>query len=286
MEFTQFRMFKKYVILIIVIIIFVMGFINYIENKLIFHPDNDLDSTPENYGLEYDDVAFHTDDGVKLHGWFIYSKKVSQYKDTYTLLWFHGNAGNIGHRLENIEMLCDRIPVNIFIFDYRQFGKSEGKISEKGTYLDAKAALAYLNSRKDINVEKIIFLGRSLGSAVAIDLALKEKCRALILETPFTSIKEMCKVLHPILPLHCVVRTKYDSIAKIKNVKTPVLIIHGDKDDYVPIEQGRKLYEAANEPKEFYTVPGGTHNGIYIEGGEEYFNVIKRFVNKLENVEW
>ena len=262
-----------------------MGFITYIENKLIFHPDNDINSTPKEYGLEYDDVAFHAEDGVKLHGWFIYGKKRPLDKDTYTLLWFHGNAGNIGHRLENISMLYDRIPVNIFIFDYRQFGKSEGKISEKGTYLDAKAALAYLHSRKDIDIDKIIFYGRSLGSAVAIDLALKEECRSLILETPFTSIKEMAKLLHPILPLHYVIRTKYDSITKIKDVKVPVLIIHGDKDDYVPIEQGRKLYEAVNGPKEFYTVPGGNHNDIYMAGGEEYFNVIKRYIDKLENAE-
>ena len=274
----------KSLIFIIIFILFIMVFMSFIEKRLIFIPDKDLYTTPGDWGLEYDDVTFHTEDGLKLNGWFIPGKTKSLTDDNlFTLLWFHGNAGNISHRLENIKMLYDRVHINIFIFDYRQYGKSEGKVSEQGTYIDARAALVYLKSRKDINHERIIIFGRSIGSAVAVDLAVKGKCCALILETPFTSMKDLAKYLYPFLPIGYILQTKYDSISKIRDIKVPTLIMHGDKDELVPIEQGRKLYETANEPKEFYTIPGATHNDTYVVGGEEYFDVIRRFVDKLES---
>ena len=276
-------MLKRFIIYSALITVLIMIIPKFIENKLVFYPNKSNDSTtPDAYGLEYNDVTFRTEDGLNLNGWFVPGEKSSPDDNLHTLLWFHGNAGNINRRLDNIKMLHDRVPANVFIIDYRQFGKSEGKISEQGTYLDAKAALSYLHSRKDINNEKIIFFGRSLGSAVAVDLAVKEKCCALILETPFTSIKEMGKKLYPFLfiSLHFL-RTKYDSLSKIGKIKVPTLIMHGDKDELVPIEQGKMLYEKANEPKEFYTIPGAMHNDTHIVGGEEYFDVIKNFISKL-----
>ena len=275
-------MLKRFVIYSVLIILFIMILPKFIEKGLIFHPDKGNDSiTPDAYGIEYDDVTFRTEDGLNLHGWFVPGKKSSPDEDLHTLLWFHGNAGNINHRLGNIKMLHERVPVNVFIIDYRQYGRSEGKISEKGTYIDARAALAHLHSRKEINQEKIIFFGRSLGSAVAVELALKEKCRALILETPFTSILEMGKKLYPFLPVSLLLKTKYDSLSKIRNIKVPILIMHGDKDDLVPFEHGKRLYDMANEPKEFYTIPGAGHNDTHIVGGDEYFDVIRNFVKKL-----
>ncbi len=275
-------MLKRFVVYSVLIILFIMILPKFIEKGLIFHPDKGNDSiTPDAYGIEYDDVTFRTEDGLNLHGWFVPGKKSSPDVDLHTLLWFHGNAGNINHRLGNIKMLYERVPVNVFIIDYRQYGRSEGKISEKGTYIDAGAALAHLHSRKEINQEKIIFFGRSLGSAVAVELALKEKCRALILETPFTSILEMGKTLYPFLPVSLLLKTKYDSLSKIRNIKVPILIMHGDKDDLVPFEHGKRLYDIANEPKEFYTIPGAGHNDTHIVGGDEYFDVIRNFVKKL-----
>ncbi len=276
-------MLKRFIIYSVLIILFIMIFPRFIEKRLIYHPGRSNDSTtPDVYGIEYDDVTFRTEDGLNLHGWFVPGKNPSPDDDLHTLLWFHGNAGNINHRLDNIKMLYDRVPVNVFIIDYRQYGKSEGKVSEQGTYIDARAALAYLHSRKEINQEKIIFFGRSLGSAVAVELALKEKCCALILETPFTSIKEMGKELYPFLYIGLnFLRTKYDSLSKKKGIKVPILILHGDKDELVPIEHGRKLFEEANQPKEFYTIPGALHNDTHIVGGEEYFDVIRDFVKKL-----
>ena len=275
-------MLKRFVIYSVLIILFIMIFPKFIEKGLIFHPDKSNDTaTPDIHGIEYDDVIFQTEDGLNLNGWFVPGKKTSPDTDLHTLLWFHGNAGNINRRLDNIKMIYERVPVNVFIIDYRQYGRSEGKVSEQGTYLDARAALAYLHSRKEINREKIIFFGRSLGSAVAVELALNEKCRALILETPFTSILEMGKKLYPFLPVSLLLKTKYDSLAKIRNIKVPILVMHGDKDALVPFEHGKRLYDMANEPKEFYTIPGAGHNDTHIVGGDEYFDVIKRFVNKL-----
>jgi len=275
-------MLKRFIIYSILIILFIMIFPKFIEKGLIFHPGKSNDTaTPDIHGIEYDDVIFQTEDGLNLNGWFVPGKKTSPDTDLHTLLWFHGNAGNINRRLDNIKMIYERVPVNVFIIDYRQYGRSEGKVSEQGTYLDARAALAYLHSRKEINREKIIFFGRSLGSAVAVELALNEKCRALILETPFTSILEMGKKLYPFLPVSLLLKTKYDSLAKIRNIKVPILVMHGDKDDLVPFEHGKRLYDMANEPKEFYTIPGAGHNDTHIVGGDEYFDVIKRFVNKL-----
>jgi fermentation-respiration switch protein FrsA (DUF1100 family) len=276
-------MLKRFVIYSVLIILFIMIFPRFIEKGLIFHPGRGNDSeTPDVYGIEYDDVIFRTEDGLNLNGWFVPGKKPSPDADLHTLLWFHGNAGNINRRLDNLKMIYERVPVNVFIIDYRQYGRSEGKVSEEGTYIDARAALAYLHSRDDINNEKIIFFGRSLGSAVAVHLALEEKCRALILETPFTSILEMGKMLYPFLPVKLLLQTKYDSLAKIGNIKVPILVMHGDKDDLVPFEHGKRLYDMANEPKEFYTIPGAGHNDTHIVGGDEYFDVIRNFVNKLE----
>jgi len=273
---------KRFIIYLAFITVLIMIIPKFIEKKLIFHPDRSNDhTTPDAYDIEYDDVTFRTEDGLNLNGWFIPGKKSSPDDDLHTLLWFHGNSGNINRRLDNIKMLHDRVPVNVFIFDYRQYGMSEGKISEKGTYIDSRAALAYLRSRSDVNNETIIFFGRSLGSAISVELAVKEKCCALILETPFTSIKEMGKKLYPYLPFTFFLRTKYDTLSKIGDIKVPTLIMHGDKDELVPIEHGKILYEKANDPKEFYTIPGAMHNDTHIVGAEEYFDVIRDFVNKL-----
>ncbi len=274
---------KRCVIYVLLTTLLIMIIPRFIEKRLVFHPNRSNDSTkPEAYGLEYDDVTFRTEDGLNLNGWFISGKKTTPDDGLHTLLWFHGNAGNINRRLDNLKMLHDRVPVNVFIIDYRQYGKSEGKVSEKGTYLDAKAALEYLHSRKDLNNEKIIFYGRSLGSAVAVDLALKEKCCALILETPFTSIKEMGKELYPFLYIGLnFLRTKYDSLSKMKEINVPILIMHGDKDELVLIDHSKELFEEANQSKEFYPIPGAMHNDTHIVGGEEYFDVIRDFVNKL-----
>ncbi|MBI3988988.1 MAG: alpha/beta hydrolase [candidate division NC10 bacterium] len=245
--------------------------LNGMEKRLIFYPHKTIIATPADEGLAYDDVSFKTSDGVVLNGWFVPGKPGSA-----TLLWFHGNAGNISHRVENITLLHNLLGIHVFIFDYRGYGRSEGKVSEKGTYRDAEAAYTYLRSRKDLDPSKIVFFGRSLGAAVAVEMALRAQCAGLILESPFTSIREIANHVFPLVGF--LFRTRYDSLSKIKRIRVPLLILHGDQDEIVPFSMGRRLFEAANEPKEFYRIKGADHNDTYLVGGIAYFEALGRFI--------
>lgn len=247
------------------------------EDKFIFYPVSEIGQTPIDAGLPFNDIYFTTSDGVRLNGWF-----VSHPGANTTLLWFHGNAGNISHRVENIRLLHDKVAINIFIFDYREYGRSEGKVSEEGTYKDGEAALKYLRAREDVEPKRIVFFGRSLGAAVAAEMATRHECLALILETPFASIREMARVTFPFLPIGPFLRTRYDTVEKVKKIKAPLLVLHGDRDDIVPFAQGKKVFDAALEPKEFYTIPGARHNDTYIVGGDAYFTVLKDFIHRAK----
>lgn len=245
------------------------------ENSFIFYPTSEMDGTPKGLGLSYEDIYFTTEDGVKLNGWFIPSSEGES-----TLLWFHGNAGNISHRLQNIRLLHEKVKTHIFIIDYRGYGRSEGRVSEAGTYQDAEAALHYLRTQRNIGLKRIVLFGRSLGAAVAVHLAVREDALALILETPFGSIREMAKVVFPFLPIGPFLRTQYDVMGKIKQARQPVLVLHGDQDDIVPFAQGKKVFEAAPEPKEFYTIRGANHNNTFVVGGDSYFSVLRSFIER------
>lgn len=247
------------------------------EKRFIFFPDAQLVTTPAAVGLDYEEVYFSTDDGVRLHGWFVPASGAR-----WTILWLHGNAGNISHRVDNLGQMHQRLRVNVFLFDYRQYGRSQGTISERGTYLDAQAALRTLRQRTDLDAQAIVLFGRSLGSAVAVDLAVHQPCRAVILESPFTSVSDMAARVVPLLPIGRLLQTRYDSLAKIPRLTVPLLILHGDRDDVVPIEQGQRLFAAANAPKTFYTIPGAGHNDTYLVGGALYWQVWEDFLNGLE----
>ena len=247
----------------------------FIERRLIYHPEKGLASDPSKIGLAYEDVVFTTGDGVQLHGWFVPGSR------NLTFLWFHGNAGNISHRLGNLKEMHDELAVNIFIFDYRGYGQSQGTPSEQGTYFDAKAALDSLRSREDVPMDQIVYYGRSLGGAIAVELATQETPYGLVLESSFPSVPYMAQKANPFLPLWRLLRTKYDSAAKMPYLQAPLLQIHGDIDDTVPLEAGRSLFEAANTPKEFYVIPGADHNDTYLVGGPPYWEKLREFTNSL-----
>lgn len=246
-----------------------------IERSFIFFPEKTITTTPSDFAIDFEDVYFMTADGVRLHGWFIPGE------NNITWIWFHGNAGNISHRLENLSLIREYLGVNIFLFDYRGYGWSEGEVSEEGTYRDADAALVHILSRQDVDPAKIVLFGRSMGCAVAVDLAYRNELCALIIESPFTSISDMARKAVPLLPIGAFIHTKYDSLSKIGSVSCPVLVIHGDQDEVVPIEFGWRLYQAANEPKEFYTIVDSGHNDTYAVGGEGYFSELTAFLAKL-----
>ncbi len=244
-----------------------------LERSLIYHPMRRLESHPGAYGLLYEDVAFQADDGVWLHGWLVPGRT------RWTLLWAHGNAGNISHRLENLKEIHERLGLSVFIFDYRGYGRSEGHPSEEGLYRDAHAALAMLGARADLDPGRVIYFGRSLGAAVAVELAVHRSPAAVILETPFLSVPAMAN--HTLPGIGYLFRSRYDSLAKIGRLRVPLLILHGDQDEVVPLVHGRRLFETAPEPKTFYAIPGAHHNDTYIVGGEPYWRVWQEFLDRL-----
>ncbi len=254
------------------------------EKYVIYVPERAIDLTPQSEGLAYEDIWFPATDGVKLHGWLVPAPGAR-----VTLVWFHGNAGNISHRVDNIKYLHrylhrPQLP-NIFIFDYRGYGKSAGSLSdlsEEATYHDADGALTYLAGRQDLAQTQLVYFGRSLGAAIAVEMARRHAPAGLILETPFTSIKDMARVVLPFLPVGSLLRTKYDSLSRMQAIRVPLLVLHGDRDDVVPYEQGRRLFEAANPPKTFYTIRGARHNDTYIVGDLPYFEAWARFLRGLE----
>jgi fermentation-respiration switch protein FrsA (DUF1100 family) len=196
-------------------------------------------------------------------------------------LWFHGNAGNISHRLENIKLLVEEVGVQVFIFDYREYGRSAGSISREGTFRDAAAAYRYLTETRGIPGPDIILFGRSLGTALATDTALKGRSRALILESAFTNSQEMAKLYAPFL-FDWRPKVPYDNLGRIGKVAAPVLIIHGTDDEIIPVDMARRVFAAASEPKELYLIDGAHHNDTYLVGGPGYVKRLQAFIQKTK----
>jgi uncharacterized protein len=249
--------------------------LEYSEKGIVFFPDPDLVGTPRDFGLAYEDVFFEAADGVRLHGWWVPKPGAP------VLVWFHGNAGNISHRLENIQLLHELAGVQVFIFDCREYGHSQGRISREGTFQDAAAAYRYVAGTRGIPGRDIVLFGRSLGTALATDLAIQKPCRALILESAFTNSSDMARMLAPFL-FDWRPKVPYDNLGIIDKVKVPVLIVHGDHDEIIPLAMGRRLFAAANSPKDLYIIPGAHHNDTYEVGGKAYFERLKAFIFSRE----
>ncbi|MDP8216630.1 MAG: alpha/beta hydrolase [Candidatus Kaelpia imicola] len=269
-------MLNRILISILIFSVFMFAYVKYFERKGIYYPTKEIESTPMNAGLKYEDVFFNTDDGLKLNGWFIPAEDPRG-----TLLFCHGNAGNISHRIEIIEVF-NELNLNVFIFDYRGYGRSQGSPTEEGLYRDAQAAYKYLLGRKNINKDAIVIYGKSIGANVAIDLASKVTVAVLIFESGFSSAYDMGKKLFPYLPVKWIITIKYDALAKIKNIAIPKLIIHSQDDEIVPFKLGKKLFEAAPPPKEFYQMQGG-HNEAFFMAMKEYSSKINIFLSKYLN---
>ena len=244
------------------------------EKGIVFFPDRLIDATPKNYQLEaYEDVFFSAQDGTRLHGWFVHGPD-----ERAVLLWFHGNAGNISHRLHNLKKLHDALQIPIFIFDYREYGLSEGEITKAGTFSDAHGAFQYLIREKGFQESSILLFGRSLGTALAVDIAGKEECLGVILEAAFTSTDDMMQRYFPFFAPQTQSTTKYDSLSLIESIKSPLLFIHGQLDQAIPVSMARRLFEKAPPPKDFYEIAGADHNDTYLVGGREYFAVWQKFL--------
>ncbi len=240
----------------------------------VFCPGREILATPFSIKLYFEEIMFKASDGTNLSGWFVPAR---DHKGV--VLFLHGKGGNISTRLPFVDYFCRKLGLSTFIIDYRGYGKSEGRPTEKGTYLDAEAAWEYLTTIKKISPGDIIIFGRSLGGPIAARLAGKVKARALILESTFTAIKDVAAQIYPYLPVRKFFKFEYPTADYLKRVKIPVLIIHSKGDDYIPFSHAIKLYNAANKPKYFLKI-NGPHNSSYLESKEVYIEGIKSFIAK------
>ena len=247
-----------------------------LDRFMVYFPDRAITATPAEVGLDYSDVYLTTGDGVRIHGWHVPGESRT------TLLWLHGNAGNISNRVDNIAVLNRLTGLSVLIVDYRGYGLSEGSPSENGLYLDAEAAFQYLTMEIGLDpVEDIVLFGRSLGVGVAAEMATRHAVRCVILESGFTSVMGMARATYPALLVHALtplIDARYDTLSKISLLNSPVMVVHGEQDDIVPFAMARELFEAASEPRRLHAVPGASHNNVYERGGAAYFETLNAFI--------
>jgi uncharacterized protein len=263
-----------------VVVVFVaylgLGVILYLmQPQFLYIPLQEVTYTPDELGLDFEDVVFQSSDGVKLTGWYVPANN-----SNLTILFCHGNGGNMMHNLDSINIFYN-LGLNCFIFDYRGYGKSEGKPSEEGTYLDARAAYDWLVNVKKLSPSNIIIFGRSLGGSIAAQLASKAAAKSLIVESTFTSYADIGKKFYPYMPVRRFARFRYNTIDYIKKVHCPVMIIHSRDDEIVPFEFGLEMYKASNEPNEFVEI-FGSHNDGFLVSSERYKKAWLNWLKFLE----
>jgi len=250
-----------------------VAFVYVRQPKMLYFPTREIEQTPAAIGLSFDEVRLKTADGLSIAAWHIPAPDARA-----VLLFCHGNGGNISHRLDSIRIFHD-LGLSVLIFDYRGYGMSEGEPTEKGTYLDAEAAWNFLVKEKGVDPARIVIFGRSLGSAVAAELAMRRKAGALIIESGFSSITDIGRKYYPHMPVSLITRFHYATVDKVGSLALPKLFIHSPEDEIIPYAQGMKLYERAAEPKEFLTLRGG-HNEGFLLSGELYINGLQQFIAK------
>jgi pimeloyl-ACP methyl ester carboxylesterase len=246
------------------------------QARLLYLPNiggRGLAVTPAASGLAFDDVRFATADGMSLHGWFVPAANAER-----VVLFCHGNAGNISHRLDSIRIFHE-LGLSVFIFDYRGYGLSDGRPSEEGTYRDAEGAWNYLRDARGFSDDRIVVYGHSLGAAIAAHVARRRRPAALILESAFTSVADVASRHYWFLPVRRLSRFEYATAALVHDVEAPTLVIHSPQDEITPIEQGRAVYEQANEPKVFLEIQGD-HNAGFLLSGTRYTQGLRRFLSE------
>ena len=247
-----------------------------VQSHIVYQPNiptRKIIATPASIGLDYETIRLTTEDGLTLHGWFIPAQK-----ERAILLFFHGNAGNISHRLDSIRIF-NELGLSTLVFDYRGFGQSEGQPSEEGTYRDAKAAWRYLTEHRQVPSNKIILFGRSLGGAIAAHIGVGHDTGGLVLESAFTSLPAIAADIYWFFPAKWLTRMKYDTKAALQAVSSPILVIHSPEDGLVPYSHGKELFETAGKPKQFLELRGG-HNGGFLQDRELYLQGLDRFLTE------
>ncbi len=255
----------------------------FIEDWLVYPAPSRDDGDWQAANLEHEDVWFTSADGTKLHGWFVPGDTPDR-KARAVVLFHHGNAGNISHRLETLALL-NGLGLSTCIFDYRGYGKSSGRPTERGVYLDARAVWDWLADEQGVAPGRVVVWGRSLGSAVAARLARDlagEGVRpaALVLESAFTSVPDMGRTAYPFLPVRLIARMRMRTVDYVRGVNCPVLVAHSPSDEIVPYAQGRAVFDAAPEPKRFFELRGG-HNDGFLVTGRDYVQGVDAFLRDV-----
>jgi len=246
------------------------------QGRMLYLPDSpgrDLAATPADAGMDYEELELETDDGVMLHGWFVPALS------SRVLVFFHGNAGNISHRLESIRQFHD-LGLSVLIVDYRGYGQSGGRPTEAGMYRDAEAVWGYLVNQRTVSPGEIIVFGRSLGASVAARLAARHDPLALVVESAFTSVPDVAADIYPWLPVRLLSRVSHATRDYVREIRCPVLVVHSRDDEIIPVRHGREIFEAAPEPRSFLELRG-THNDAYIRDERRYIRGLSRFLDSL-----
>ena len=237
-------------------------------------PGRALEASPGDIGLDYENVSLTTSDNERLHGWYIPATNPRG-----VLLFFHGNAGNISHRLDSIKIFHE-LGLDTLIIDYRGYGQSTGKASEQGTYLDAQAAWDYLVNTRGIPTDRIIIFGRSLGGAIGTWLGAQNTPAAVIIESSFSSGVDIARRLYPFLPVHLLTRLQYPVADYASQLNCPVLVVHSRHDEIIPFTMGQAIYAAVKKEKTFLELRGDHNNGFLISQ-REYVAGFKDFTQTI-----
>lgn len=245
------------------------------QDWLLFQPSSRLVATPDRAGMDYQTVHLDTEDGETLHGWWIPARGGAT-SARGTLLFFHGNAGNISGRLESVQQF-HHLGLNVLIFDYRGYGQSSGSPSEDGLYRDADAAWRYVTEKRGVAPSEIVLFGRSMGGGPATWLATRTDPRAVILESAFTNVPDVAAHHYSFLPVRYLARMQFDNLSRVGDLDAPLLVIHSRDDRIVPFDHGQQLYDAAAEPKHFLDIRGG-HNDGFLVSSDRYLQAIDGFL--------
>jgi fermentation-respiration switch protein FrsA (DUF1100 family) len=248
-----------------------------LQGKMVFLsdlPGRALTATPDDIGLEYENVSLPTSDDERLHGWYVPATDRRG-----VVLFFHGNAGNISHRLDSIEIF-HQLGLDTLIIDYRGYGESTGKTNEQGTYLDAEAAWSYLVNDRGVPADRIIVFGRSLGGAIGAWLGAQHTPAAVIIESSFTSGVDMARRLYPFLPVHLITRLRYPVAEYASRLDCPVLVVHSRNDEIIPFEMGQSIYAAVKQRKSFLELRGDHNNGFFISR-HDYIAGLNSFIESV-----
>jgi uncharacterized protein len=250
------------------------------QDRQIYLPMSVLVTTPAAHGLPYEEVWLMTEDGVRIHGWYLPAPDGARPDGRApTLLFLHGNAGNISHRIASLRIFHE-LGLAVLIIDYRGYGRSDGRPDEEGLYLDALAGWRHLRDERGIAAGDIVVFGRSLGAAVAAWLAARKQPAGVILEAGFTSAADLGREIYPWLPVRLLLRAEYDTLSAVRSIDAPLLIVHSRDDEIVPFAHGRRLYEAAAGTRAMLELRGG-HNDGFVRSGAEYRDGLSRFLDTL-----